>query len=232
MTERPILFSDAMVRAILDGTKTQTRRPVSPQPYMDSDGHWSKPYCRGIGLEAKCRDTTIISTGETTREWIGLPELFDHLWTWPYGVGDRLWVRECWAETSDIDGRRVMAYRAGGTRLIVDGPNVDHVPHVEHGEHRCTALVTRWRPSIHMPRWASRLILEITGARVERLQDITEEDAIAEGVDAVAVADVPRQAVWTRRQDFAQLWDRTYKWNNWNVNPWVRVIEFQVTDAR
>lgn len=89
-----------------------------------------------------------------------------------------------------------------------------------------------WRPGIHMPRWASRLTLTVTSVRVQRLQDISEEDAIAEGVDAVSMADAPRQTAWSRRQDFAQLWDSIngkHPCAAWSDNPWIVALTFSVT---
>ena len=86
----------------------------------------------------------------------------------------------------------------------------------------------KWKPSIHMPRKHCRLLLDVKAVRIQRLQNITEDDAVAEGVDAVSVADVPRQATWTRRQDFAQLWNSLNEKRGfgWDTNPWVWVVTF------
>lgn len=156
--ERPILFSGPMVRAIIEGRKTQTRRIVKPQPTFDGKWWVHKGYA--------CNDEDEFRGG--------LPFFSDC----PYGhVGDRLWVRETWAQ--------------------VEGPpGVIHVGHVLYRADACDNSgkrwssvrpgdpdgEVRWKPSIHMPRWASRLTLDVTGIRAERLQDISEEDAIAEGV--------------------------------------------------
>jgi hypothetical protein len=124
---------------------------------------------------------------------------------WPYQLGDTLWVRETWAYSTDYDGdvilNRKILYRADGEKTI---------------------LPSTWRPSIHMPRWASRINLEVTGVRVERLKDITEEDALAEGVIS---SDYDK----TYRYAFSVLWDsiNAKRGYGWAANPWVWVIEFR-----
>lgn len=202
MKERPILFSGEMVRAILAGRKTMTRRIVTPQPpidylaigsgYVGADQYWTTfddPANAAALITAKC----------------------------PYGKpGSRLWVKETWA----IDFEKNILYRATdespssmgtyGAKKIVDG-----VPSV-------------WRPSIFMPRAASRLTLEITAVRAERLQDITEEDAKAEGV-VVERAGIDRsfgEAIAIAQ--FRILWDQiNAKRAPWSSNPWVWVVEFK-----
>lgn len=215
--ERPILMSGPMVRALLAGRKTQTRRVVKPQP--PTDGRWmpwehsERPgYWFGYAPDGKVRND------------VGA-KLDDCGWVCPYGsVGDRLWVRETWSpDHRNFYPNFPIVYRAD------NGVTIESVGRVYSPEVDAW-FAFRWQPSIHMPRWASRLTLEITSVRVERLQDISEDDAIAEGVDAVSVADVPRQAAWTRRQDYARLWDhlnakRGYPWAS---NPWVWVIGFDV----
>lgn len=208
MRERPILFSGPMVRAILAGTKTQTRRivqwrPSSPadvsatrqpdeaQPYTHIDGAWLATWREPAGTSH-------------------MPTVC------PYGVpGDRLWVREahalvdgpCWSglpRTAGPDGRWCY-YREGFDRTE-----------------------PRWRPSIHMPRWASRLTLRIESVRVERLRDITEADAIAEGVDPDPHP--LSAAAWggPHRLAFGRLWDAINgKRASWHSNPWVWVVTFE-----
>lgn len=181
MSEHPILFSGSMVRALLDGSKTQTRRVV-----------------KGVALEW-------LGPDGFTPEFVASPE--NHLC--PYGQpGDRLWVREafmhepadyCWQASVSIPSRPASTvYRA-------DFPNS------QPGE--------GWKPSIHMPRKLSRITLEITGVRVERLQDISDTDARAEGMPAT-VANSPR--VW-----FASLWQSINGAESWDANPWVWVVEFR-----
>lgn len=171
--EHPILFSGPMVRAILDGKKTQTRRVMTPQP-----GHGVMQPVVGQYFQKPC----------------------------PFGViGDRLWVRETFATYSGDEGTSGLLYRAD--------PMFDTT----------TVFDWTWKPSIHMPRWASRLDLEITGLRVERIQDITEEDAQAEG---------------RTLQDFGSggpgyfphTWDalNAKRGFSWAANPWVWVIGFGV----
>lgn len=155
--ERPILFRGEMVRAILEGRKTQTRRVVKLR-------HGS-PYCI-VGER---------SDGATWPMWFDPNQGPDyHPEVCPYGKpGDRLWVRETWGVVEGEDGAsRWVAYAAtpGQTRRAPED----------------SALKRCWKPSIHMPRWACRLVLDVTDVRVERLQDISDADALAEGISTVA----------------------------------------------
>lgn len=181
MSERPILFSGPMVRAILEGRKTQTRRVV-----------------KGIALDWLRPDGF-------TPEFTASPENS----LCPYGnPGDTLWVRETWGP---FEGGFI--YRAD------EGPNVKP----DDG---------RWHPSIHMPRDASRLSLLIKSVRVERLQEISEADAFAEGVghyvDSGAAGEATPDGARTAREWFAQLWDTiNAKSHPWASNPWVWVVEFE-----
>lgn len=224
MTERPILFSAPMVRAILAGQKSQTRRVVKPQPSnartVDDPHGWRWKWSHGI------------EWGTDTRSY---RQMFDHC---PYGVaGDRLWVRETWGEMvwrtiigNPAPPRTEIVYRAGPHPFDRDVP---------HGWN----AANRWKPSIHMPRTHSRLTLEITGVRVERLQAIGEKDALAEGCRASDAAIVYRapQGGGTFAQSkrapelegsavgaYAILWDsiNAKRGLGWDVNPWVWVIEF------
>jgi hypothetical protein len=132
----------------------------------------------------------------------------------PYGrVGDRLWVRESWGVSR--------VYDELPPREVNPGAKVAYAVDRPKG--------VRIRPSIHMPRWASRITLEITAVRVERVQKITEQDAITEGVEHVSIADVPRQAAWDHRQDFSRLWDalNAKRGFAWATNPWVWVVAFR-----
>lgn len=234
MTERPILFSAEMVRAILDGRKTQTRRVMKVQPYPDS-----------IVTVEHYNQTVIDRHGDMQPG----PEIFGAHWDdgerglrCPYGApGDTLWVRETWA------------------------------PH-PHGVMRCGAVYRadqgavpdagRWRPSIHMPRWASRITLRITDVRVERFQDISEDDARAEGatmrpacngfqhrypgwsMDWSEVGKPSYFATGAQRGKkapltesdvslgsakwaFASLWNTINGPSAWDANPWVWVVAFE-----
>ena len=205
MKSRPILFSGPMVRAILEGRKSQTRRPLKPQPICGDDPNWIRPPC-------------------------------------PYGEpGDRLWVRESTKE--HCAGIASFARYAADNAMVRENGN---------------CLATWWYsrptcPSIHMPRWASRITLEITDIRVERLQKISREDAIAEG--AREVPDLPgkhpygqdprwsmeeptdvSQCLGTPRAAFANYWCKVngkkfpggvLDSRPWDENPWVWVVEFR-----
>jgi hypothetical protein len=200
MKERPILFSGAMVRAILDGSKTQTRRVLKVQP--------ASILTPSKKDRASLERVTRIWGG--CRTWFCLhnpppasPENKIVPFRCAYGeVGDRLWVRETWHREFDDEP---CLYKADGRH-----------GHITWDE--------RWRPSIHMRRENSRIDLEITGIRVERLQKITRADAIAEGM--------PRQIHSGPRGPIAkyrELWDKLNadRGFGWSMNPWVWVVEFK-----
>lgn len=186
LTERPILFSGEMIRAILDERKNQTRRVVKPQPSRDvlngAPGFWKEP------------------------------SYYTHVWKCPYGrPGSVLWVRETWLPRAE---GKAFLYRADFDPVNAAGTG---------------AMYGGWKPSIHMLRRASRITLEITGVRVQRLQDIKADDAIAEG--------------WPRGQElypnintaskaldwYRKLWDsiNAKRGFGWHVNPFVWAITFK-----
>jgi hypothetical protein len=169
MKERPILFSAPMVRAILDGRKTQTRRVIEP-------AWW------------RCLDPE------------DAEDLEEAIRQGPYQTGTRLWVRETWHTSADV-------LTASGPKPII--------------HYRADAdLPVRWCPSIHMPRWASRITLEVVSVRVERLQDISEEDAWAEGFDSID----------SLKREWNELYqNRHARWlDGVNVlSPWVWVVSFK-----
>ncbi len=221
MKERGILFSAPMVRAILAGTKTQTRRVVKHRAFGASDtpGYdWTFRNPRTGGCWNDVSHARML-------------ELC------PYGViGDRLWVRETWQawervsheydEWEPLDRER----RAGATWAEwLD----EHRP-PDSIEYRATSESQGpWTPAIHMPRWASRILLEVTGVRVERLQAITEADAKAEGVRPFPL-DLEGDC-WTDgtyRTAYNYLWNEINGWNpnSWVANPWVWVVEFKRVD--
>lgn len=202
MKERPILFNAEMVRAILEGRKTMTRRPVKPQPH-------TIPWCDAYG---NADDALFWRYGEEKEDW-PYPRFC------PFGQsGDRLWVRETWAEALGSSfAAPLERYRQGSADGYGIGAIYRATPHPDY-------RVETWRPSIHMPRWAARITLEITNVRVERVQDITEGDAMAEGA--------PWEDCWSSyRQSFEALWCRTYGPQSWSWNLWAWVIEFRRIEA-
>lgn len=232
--ERPILFYAPMVRAILAGTKTQTRRAVRT---MRGDGGY-------VMLEHETgmwpyRSDDGDSSFHTVKR--GGSEYLDQTpHKCPYGQpGDRLWVRETWKpvcagtlqEVGKIgtsgDMRYGFAYAADNA--VTWNDRVTHVSVIGGGVSGPAHISDKpapWRPSIHMPRRASRITLEITGVRVERLQDISEADAIAEGV-TFSTPVKPSRAEQMARDAYAQLWDQINGTGSWDANPMVWAIEFK-----
>ena len=204
--ERGMIFNGEMVRAILDGRKTQTRRIIKPQPEGTLSGSLS-----GKWLSRPLNGLL-------------LPKIEDIAIHCPFGVvGDRIWVRETFQgplfdydlmdnyckDPTPFEKPEFCVYKA-------DGVPAPEFYDADDELHCC------WRPSIHMPRWACRILLEITNVRVERLKSISDGDAIREGCSTAdmmsgdCVADV-----------FARLWASIYSSDSWNANPWVWVIEFK-----
>ena len=202
MKERPILFSTEMVQVILEGKKTQTRRVLKPQPgniSIFNERRWIESsinhvWADGHGYQRKC----------------------------PYGqIGDGLWVRETWrAEELDPYGEDGIRYKADGAFVQIE--NSEDAAE-RWGDARYTKSGKKypgWRLSIYMPRWASRITLEIVNVRVKRVQDITEKDAVAEGcVGAFLPADC----------EFLILWNsiNAKRGYGWAKNPWVWAITFR-----
>jgi hypothetical protein len=214
MKERGILFSKPMVLALLDGRKTQTRRIVKPQPI------WL-PEVSGAEL---------IGPFMWPRGALG-QQCGEPITKLPYGQpGDRLWVRETWQgpilecdehfdqwrESPDMFKKPgFCVYRATDTLDAIDDDGKE----------------LGWRPSIHMPRWASRIDLEITSVRVERLQKISEEDAVAEGIGgdfANYTSFQPNVSSFAFAKDsYRSLWESINGPGSWDENPWVWVLEFR-----
>lgn len=199
MRERPILFSAPMVRAILAGTKTQTRRPYKTRKHPDFG-------CAMAASELVCEPQHVIDR------------------TCPYGQpGDRLWVREAWCPIYPQD-----PHYNGGRPIGIDY-KASHSRESDQWRVMDDLGTRRWKPSIHMPRSASRILLEITGIRVERLQDISETDALAEGSrDWADEQDTPARDIpgGETRLIYRQLWESINGPGSWDANPWVWVIEF------
>lgn len=199
--ERPILFNADMVRALLDGRKTQTRRVVKPKR------GWPIDFVGGVGME---NDPTCWGFENGDGEWWSLKgdERCSQI-PCPYGQpGDRLWVREAFAY--GLCTESTLAYRA------------THKPSdLEEGWYE----PIKWKPSIHMPRWASRITLEIVSVRVERLCSISNEDAISEGIGA------PLDMRYAALDGFKPLWVSINGADSWDANPWVWVVEFKCVEA-
>lgn len=199
MKERPILFSAPMVRAILSGQKTQTRRAVKPQPdsrcndvFLGADGIWrfSRPTAA----------SPVSHAADDVR--------------CPYGQpGDRLWVREAWSTHACFDAIPPRDLTTRSIHYQADGK-------IETG---------KYRQAFHMPHWASRILLEVTGVRVERLNDISEDDAVAEGCETVCMTPTGEDngsAIYGP-DGYAALWDQINGSGAWEANPFVWVVEFK-----
>lgn len=196
MNERGMIFNAEMVRAILDGRKTQTRRPVK-FPLID----------KNMGCE--------LAGNELAGELAG-----HNYWNSPYGKpGDRIWVRETFRVHSRATDVATLVYRASVRNSWTE--QTHRVPIAVCDK---PATPEKWTPSIHMPRWASRILLEITDVRVERLRDLSEEDAKSEGITPPAGGVLPG---WEYRINFRDLWMDIYGTDSWEANPWVWVIEFK-----
>lgn len=209
LNESPILFNAAMVRAILAGTKTQTRRVVKPQPELREIaqvGHmlgFKKHKADGFWLWPNARERIVAER--------------------PYGQpGDRLWVRETFAHIYR-DNTRPDVRRDDDVAYKADHPGLDEY------------AFGSWKPSIHMPRWASRITLEITRVRLQRLNDIGEADAEAEGVERKDGArwrnyisdDDAFTHLKEARASFCSLWVSINGPGSWDANPWIWAIEFR-----
>ena len=217
-TERPILFNAEMVNAILAGRKTQTRRVVKPQPTTCNDdrgGHWwpSNAVQSMVHIENELQDYD--------GNWGGLIETCN-----PFGeIGDRLWVRETHALIPST------AYRASDVQQVIN-PDDNETASIFKAGFSLSQSGFKWKPSIHMPRWACRIVLEITKIRIERLQDITKEDAKAEGFDySTHPSAIKMGYAVGARTNFRHTWEEIYGTTSWNQNPWVWVVEFKVVQG-
>lgn len=213
MRERPILFSTSMVQAILAGRKTMTRRLTGLDGFNEEPDRWE--YVRCFDGHAKFSEK-----GNHIMEWY----VKCH-----YGKpGDVLWVRETWAPWGDSS----CAYLADGfvQRYGAWERDTTKLHQVERIERR--------KPSIHMPKAAARILLQITDIRVERLQDITHKDAIAEGAsDTLSFSEINllKDLDWiipspfmSHQFGFVSLWCKINGTDNWEANPWVWVVSFKV----
>ena len=221
---KPIIFNSEMIRAIIEGRKTIARRPLKQQP----DACCYEPVLNENGIWEFCAD-------------VFPEELKNYKYKCPYGkVGDKLWVRETftietnWTTDSNEgypppfkDGRPINWKNGNGDfedyweqcHYCATDPE----PELACFSDKCRQCDengggSHWKPSIHMPRWASRITLEITDVRVERVHEITGKEVLLEGVG--------KDCVYPRRV-FEVLWNKIYGLNDWNSNPWVWVIEFK-----
>lgn len=228
MKEHPLLMKGPLVRATLEGRKTQTRRPIKPQPRVSDRG------CPSWGTGRGNRRLPGVPVQSCGGKLVSVPDLLEGMG--PLGqAGDRLWVRETWtAAMHDPKGPADCLYRADDNRGVED------------------LAEAKWTPSIHMPRWACRLVLPLVSVRVERVQDITEEDAIAEGVPHNS--DRPIDKSWcaaccghgiverfalgmvsvddcsecnSAKKLFRNIWISIYGQESWDANPWVWVAEWK-----
>lgn len=238
MRERPILFNAEMVRAVLSGAKTQTRRVVKTvQLRGDHVG------VRVVGSYPHVVELT--DEGLMWRPTGGMPAPVPYPTPErcsPYGVpGDRLWVREAYAiddyrylpgcgslreRPADLDPRSLY-YRA-------DGDCCAQIPECQCQSGVGGRRARFWRSARYMPRWASRILLEVTDVRIERVQDISEADARAEGTSLTAIAGTvngqPAELhPMSHKQAFGWLWDSINEKRGlgWNANPWVWIVEFE-----
>jgi len=202
MKERPILFSGPMVRAILDGRKTQTRRIVKPKPLHEEF------------VVCKYHKTLVDKKGNTYPSDVDHFGICDVDGEWsiecPYGqVGDRLWVREAFADVP-------CPADEPHPRLRI-GPNGEGITWKADWTSNPSGF--KWKPSIHMPRWASRITLEITEVAVERLNDISYDDCINEGWHPACGQGAD---FW-----YQELWNEINGPDSWAANPWVWVVSFK-----
>ena len=231
MADRPILFSAPMIRALLAGTKTQTRRLLKPQITQPFGGIF--------------RDGSAWWTGDSlTGEVIGRLRI-------PYAPGDRLWVREAWncfvfsQDGDEAFPTKKIPTAAEFRETKEEAVRFDmQVVHQESDRARKWFKDKPWRPSIHMPRWASRLTLTVTEVRVQLLQEINEADAVAEGIEDVSrevAPSGPPMSFWRRYRDggwnsyvdsavgsYASLWTSLHGPGSWGTNPWVVAVSFDV----
>lgn len=257
MAERPILFSAPMVQAILEGRKTQTRRIVKPMPGLQSA--WlSQETLNSVPHGGMSGGGWQMHHPRAGTHHMGVDVEHNSPFGWircPYGVpGDRLWVRETWGsadqfyQSHENETPSVVAYRADLAAIQWDAEPPRKIPKYDLEQWNWDTI--RWRPSIHMPRWASRLTLEVVSVRVERLRDIGEDDARAEGLEGITKDGgltikygIPDRDGFPGTDDLGwpwrdwdadprkacrTLWEHINGAGSWDANPWVWVVEFKV----
>lgn len=228
--ERPILMSAPMVRSLLAGTKTQTRRVCKSQPYANGfhfDGHdfqCHNDYLPPSAMLMDCRRGGIDYTTSDHEGWAA---------ECPYGQpGDRLWVREAFQADPPIDSTWASTAWHGCPEhaQLSEIPERYRLPkHCIYRADWTGGELARWRPSIHMPRWASRITLEITEVRVQRLQEISEADAQAEGCSLECMTPTGNDSGSAIHGPggYRALWESINGPGSWDANPWVWAISFK-----
>lgn len=212
MKQHPILFSGSMVRAILDGSKTQTRRVLKDQ------------HCKLVSDIPSEELEDLELRGWNISD--GVNCLGDNLFKVPISIGDQLWVREAWCGCKQMDAIKPSDFSKG-----------EPIGYLADGEIRSRGCMMisqgKTRPSIFMPRWASRITLTVTDVRVQRLQDIEPQDCIAEGMTRKYGRSAPEATQFqinNEVQDFAILWNSiNSKRAPWESNPWVVAYTFEAT---
>lgn len=233
MTDRPILFSAPMVRALLDGTKTQTRRVLTPQPEQFDLPNGQPCIVGCIQVEGE-KENRVTLQDDGGCGVITLQKV-------RYAIGDRLWVRENWfVDHVDCQDGPYRAPKGMTHEQLVDQAFL-HFGATDDPRN-WEAESPKWKPSIHMPRWASRLTLIVTDVRVQRLKDISEEDVLAEGAplcpyhsDYTQDGSNPymctiegRHGTQSPHAWFHRLWDSINGPEAWEANPWVVAVSFEV----
>lgn len=230
MTDRPILFSAPMVRALLNGSKTQTRRAIKA-PGIEV----VHAFCL-VGSEA-ATGRAVYEMKDRDGRHVYLPKgrhFTDPHWRPSAAVGDRLWAREAWRVSENHDKRRPVDLPVRACTVMFEaGGSVANQGDGTWGldeEWPIVGVMPRWagrlRASMHLPRWASRLTLIVRGVRVQRLQDISRGDCMEEGCPFANMAAGPNPLDW-----YADLWNSINGPKSWDANPWVAAYTFDVIRA-
>ncbi|MDW9843564.1 hypothetical protein QC756_05430 [Sinorhizobium meliloti] len=216
MADRPILFSGPMIRALLDGRKTQTRRVIKPQPFA------SGYYDGEIEINVIPASDQYPKAFRFNANAVGGGAILEEVFEPRINAGDRLWARETWQGLSFGDYQPTKSSLCE-VRYAATDPCADL---------DAEARGYPWRPSIFMPRWASRLTLIVTDVRVERLQDISDADSIAEGIEQSAKFQdrylTPAGDYAVPKVAYQRLWENINGKGAWEANPWVAAYTFSV----
>lgn len=217
---KPILFNTEMIKAILNGRKTQTRRIINPQPNAEYFKHDKEL----VSCEKYQATATLLRSPKTKQAcFIEQASLFYNKKGSKYQVGDILYVRETWNTTFDIENKKWLPIYKANDEIWIGNDTY-----------------MRWKPSIFMPKIYARLFLKITNVKVEQLQDISEQDAICEGIfynentdgyrDYLNPSSKGNFQCLTPKASFMTLWKKIHGVQNWNENPFVWVYEFEIIE--